>query len=270
MVVMERIPHKRPWGRRDLPYGISAIDHKIGEVWYECPNRPLPILIKSLFTSERLSVQVHPDDITAQQAGFPSGKEEFWFVTAASENATLGIGLRGPVLEHALYESALDGSILDLMEWFPVKAGEFFHIPPGTIHAIGAGVDIVEVQQNVDITYRLYDYGRGRELHLDAGIGIAKRRPHPLKFRGSIAADDFKQSEARLLSRCPHFSVWYTGRNSFSSLPEGDFHIIPLTGHATLGDHLVGPDAVLWGNRSDLTTLSSDFSCLAVKGSLSY
>ncbi len=186
MTILERSLHERPWGREDLPSAYHAGGRRIGEVWHQHPDARLPVLVKSTFTSQRLSVQVHPDDDAARRAGLSSGKEEWWLVTAASADAVLGIGLKAPVAAEALRLAALDGSIIDLMEWFPVRAGDFFHIPPGTVHAIGPEVEIIEVQQNADVTYRIFDYGRGRELHLDAGLALARRVPHPPELRGRL------------------------------------------------------------------------------------
>jgi mannose-6-phosphate isomerase len=97
------------------------------------------------------------------------GKEECWLVIDAEPGATLGVGFHEPVSHEVLRAAALDGSIEDMLVWHPVKAGDFFYIPANTVHAIGAGVSLIEIQQNSDITYRLYDYGRPRELHLDKG-----------------------------------------------------------------------------------------------------
>lgn len=264
MVILHRSLHERPWGRCDLPDIYGAQGRQIGEIWHQHPDTPLPVLIKSLFTSERLSVQVHPDDASARLTGLPSGKEEWWLVTAAAPEATLGVGLRSPITAEALREAALDGSIIDLMVWFPVKAGDFFHIPPGTVHAIGPGVDIVEVQQNADVTYRLYDYGRGRELHLDAGIAAATPLPHPPQLRGALAIEGIEREVPRLLTRCPHFRVWYANTSSLGALPDGSFQIVPLAGNTVYEDWVIRPGIVLWGNPADLGGASPDFACLVI------
>ena len=136
------------------------------------------LLVKYIFTSEKLSVQVHPSDAQTQAAGLgKQGKEECWLIIAAEPDATIGIGFHQPVNAKTMSAAALDGSIESLMRWYPVAAGDFFYIPANTVHAIGAGVSLIEVQQNSDITYRLYDYGRPRELHLDQGIAVARGEP---------------------------------------------------------------------------------------------
>ena len=171
MSLLETKMVAKPWGREVLPAPfVAPPGEKIGEVWFEPPPGLDRLLVKYLFTSEKLSVQNHP--------GGPQGKEECWLVVAAEPGATLGVGFREPISADAMRAAALDGSIEGLLVWHPVKPGDFFYIPAGTVHAIGAGVSLIEVQQNNDVTYRLYDYGRPRELHLDAGIAVALGQPH--------------------------------------------------------------------------------------------
>jgi mannose-6-phosphate isomerase len=171
---------EKPWGRDKLPAPFAVPPgQRIGEIWFEPPSHFARLLVKYIFTSEALSVQVHPSD--AQLPGH--GKEECWLVVDAQPGAALGIGFRAPLSSGAMRQAALDGSIEHLLEWHPVKPGDFFYIPAGTVHAIGAGVSLIEVQQNSDVTYRLYDYGRPRELHLDAGIAVALGGPHAAEHR---------------------------------------------------------------------------------------
>ncbi len=168
----------KPWGMRDLPKAFAGKGREsepIGEIWYgEGGTENAPLLVKYLFTSERLSIQVHPDDEYAQQKGYACGKEECWIVLDAAPGATIGLGLTHRVSVAELQASISDGSIEQLLDWKPVKTGDVIYVPAGTIHAIGADIVLVEVQQNVDLTYRLYDYGRPRELHLEDGIAVSK------------------------------------------------------------------------------------------------
>lgn len=176
---------EKPWGRTDIPSHIAANDgSRIGEVWFS-PERVinLPLLVKYIFTSENLSVQVHPNDEQAQQHGMSGGKSECWYVLDAAPDARLGIGMCQDLTSEELRAAALDGSIETLMEWKPVKSGSFYYIPAGTVHAIGGGVTLVEIQQNNDVTYRLYDYGRPRELHLDQGVAVSAAEPYGLPDR---------------------------------------------------------------------------------------
>ena len=174
---------EKVWGRHKLtPWfpDAPADGEPVGEIWYEMEGVPADapeLLVKFLFTSEKLSIQVHPDDEAARARGYPRGKDEAWLVLAAEPHATIGLGLKRAVSHDELRAAALDGSIEDLVDWRPVTAGEVIYSPAGTVHAIGPGLAIVEVQQNVDLTYRLYDYGRPRELHLDDGIAVSDPVP---------------------------------------------------------------------------------------------
>jgi len=173
---------EKVWGRQDLlpAFGdVAQGGEPVGEIWFEHPGgEDVELLVKYLFTSERLSIQVHPDDAAARAAGHERGKDEAWFILEAERGATIGLGLRHPVGREALRAAALDGSIDELVDWRPVQTGEIIYSPAGTVHAIGPGLKLIEVQQNIDLTYRLYDYGRPRELHLEAGIAVAKPKPY--------------------------------------------------------------------------------------------
>ena len=165
------------WGRDQLPAPFCDADHgRTGEIWFDPPSDMPQLLVKYLFTSEKLSVQVHPNDKQAPDGA--SGKEECWFIIDAEPGARLAVGLNRACSKTELRDAALDGSIEDLLAWHKVKAGDFFYLPAGTIHAIGPGISLIEVQQNSDITYRLYDYGRPRELHLDRALEVARPEPY--------------------------------------------------------------------------------------------
>jgi mannose-6-phosphate isomerase len=181
---------EKPWGRKCFPqiFGRSAVE-PIGEIWFVGPA-DAPLLAKYLFTSERLSVQVHPDDEQARRLGFARGKSECWFVLDAEPQATIGLGLRRELTRDELRAAALDGSVVEEIEWRPVAAGDFLYVPAGTIHAIGGGICLLEFQQNSDVTYRLYDYGRPRELHLDESIAVACRGPYPERLARRVDERD--------------------------------------------------------------------------------
>lgn len=229
---------EKPWGRATLP--IPVEDHgggrRIGEIWFtRDDDRPMPLLVKLLFTSERLSIQVHPDDEQARARGLPAGKTECWYVTAAEPGAVLGIGTREPVSRERLRASALDGGIEALIDWKPVQAGDFFIIPAGTVHAIGAGVSLVEIQQNSDVTYRLYDYGRPRELHLDDGLAVARAEPYPAAR--SLRTGGGREG-CRLLAQCEHFTIVKGTDPSavMARLGSGPVWIVPIEGEVTHGE----------------------------------
>lgn len=172
---------EKPWGRHDL---APLFDDQpgdappVGEIWFDDPaGRPRELLIKYLFTSQKLSVQVHPDDAAAQARGYPRGKDEAWVVLSAEPNSTIALGLKQDMDPAAVRQGALDGSIEAMLHWQPVEAGDVIYSPAGTIHAIGAGLRVVEIQQNLDLTYRFYDYGSDRELHLDDAMEVSHFGP---------------------------------------------------------------------------------------------
>jgi mannose-6-phosphate isomerase len=169
-------PSLRPkvWGRKRLLPWFPDADEPIGEVWYEA-NCELPLLVKLLFTSERLSIQVHPDD---GEDG-PRGKTEMWHILEAEPGAQIALGFREPITRERMIEAAQTGEIERLVRWFPVHPGETYLTPAHTVHAIGAGIVLCEIQQNSDVTYRLYDYGRPRELHLAQAAAVADLGVHP-------------------------------------------------------------------------------------------
>jgi mannose-6-phosphate isomerase len=170
---------EKPWGRTELPAMFDETNgRKIGELWFDGPD-DAPLLVKYLFTSERLSVQVHPNDEQARARGLPRGKSECWYVVEAEPGASIGLGLKREVEAEELRAAAINGSIVELLDWRPVEAGDFLAVPAGTIHAIGGGISLVEIQQNSNVTYRLYDYGRPRELHLEDALAVANRGPYP-------------------------------------------------------------------------------------------
>lgn len=181
---------EKPWGRTSLPpmFDLPA-GKRIGEVWFTGAGN-LPLLAKYIFTSEALSIQVHPDDEQARARGLPSGKTECWYILDADPDAVIGLGLRREITNEELRASARDGSIEGLMHWQPVGAGDFIFVPAGTVHAIGAGISLLEFQQNADVTYRLYDYGRPRELHLEDGVAVATAGPFDTSRIKKISAGE--------------------------------------------------------------------------------
>jgi mannose-6-phosphate isomerase len=170
---------EKPWGRTRLWPGFdNPSGARIGEIWFEAPEGANPaLMVKYLFTSEKLSIQVHEDDATAQAAGRERGKDEAWVILAADPDATIALGTVRPVTRDELRAAARDGRIEQLVDWKPAKAGDVIYSAARTIHAIGAGITLIEVQQNVDLTYRLYDYGRPRALHLEAGLAVSDTVP---------------------------------------------------------------------------------------------
>lgn len=179
---MKLRPHQveKPWGRMEIPriFGETG-GRRVGEIWFDAPDgAELPLLAKYIFTSEKLSVQVHPSDEDARARNLSLGKAECWYILEAEPGATLGLGLLAPLSAAEIRKAAVDGYLEELVDWKPVSVGDFFYVPPGTIHAIGAGIALLEFQQNADITYRLYDYGRPRELHIEEALSVSSGCPY--------------------------------------------------------------------------------------------
>ena len=195
----------KPWGVEDLhPWNTARHDGSpIGEIWYERPDIAAAdpsLLLKLLFTSQPLSIQVHPDDAAAHAMGLKRGKTEAWYVLSAAPEAKIALGLRRRLNPQQLRKAIDDGSISELVVWRAVSADDVIFVPAGTIHAIGAGLIIAELQQRSDATFRLFDFGRQRELQIDNAIVAANTGPADFQVRpGQLTA------ERRLLVSSPHF-----------------------------------------------------------------
>ncbi|MFP5229791.1 MAG: type I phosphomannose isomerase catalytic subunit [Acidobacteriota bacterium] len=197
----------RPWGFQDLhPWFHYRTDGEpIGEVWLTgemclADTGPLqgtslaeitkqqrdallgpgltgadfPLLIKLLFPKDKLSVQVHPDDALAQHYGEPRGKTECWYALDAQPEAAVALGIRPGVTVEQVKTAVHDASLESLLEMLPVHKGDMIFVDAGTVHAMGPGVVILETQQTSDLTYRMYDYGSARELHLEKSFAAMR------------------------------------------------------------------------------------------------
>ncbi len=174
-VRLPSLAKEKVWGSTHLSPWYPDSDKNIGEVWFEAD---LPLLVKFIFTSENLSVQVHPDDDFASKYENSRGKTEMWHILRAEPGARIAIGFHEAISPNHLRSASASGEIEKLLKWVNVRAGETYFIPAGTVHAIGAGIALCEIQQHSDVTYRLYDYGRPRELHLDKAAQVSSLRAH--------------------------------------------------------------------------------------------
>lgn len=231
----------KPWGKVELPHPFqSSSSTPIGEIWFEPPSAFSDILVKYIFTSEKLSVQVHPSDLNPLTKGIGrKGKDECWLITSADPNASLAIGFKEKLGVAEVRSAALDGSIEDLLAWYPVTAGDFFYIPAGTVHAIGEGISLIEVQQNTDITYRLYDYGRPRELHLEEAMAVAK-----LGLYDPLNRKRLEPQGCQTLVEGPHFELRYvdsSARTEAFTVKRQPALILPLEGTISIGEESVLP-----------------------------
>ncbi|MCH7978150.1 MAG: class I mannose-6-phosphate isomerase [Acidobacteria bacterium] len=254
---LEPFFQERVWGRKDLSYlydSPPALPHPVGEVWLTADSnrvangawkgstlgelcrscglellgrqihnsrsqspQAFPLLVKFLFTTEKLSVQVHPPDSYARKREGSDGKTEMWHVLQAEAGARLAVGFREELranqgLDRKALQAAIEsGDIEEMLYWREVGEGETFYVPAGTIHTIGAGLILCEIQQNSDITYRLYDYkrpgndGQPRTLHVEKGLEVLQTRTpggrtSPLERR-------WEQGELQCLVACPYFAT---------------------------------------------------------------
>jgi mannose-6-phosphate isomerase len=233
---MQPVFDPRPWGTLDLSpiYPHHRFEEKIGEAWLTGdaskvangslkekslaalsteygrelvgdaaadPSR-FPLLLKFLFPHEKLSVQVHPDDEAARRVGQPWGKTECWYVAHAKPGAQIALGLKSGATREQFEQAIHQKRAEELLNWINVYPGEMIYVAGGTVHTLGPGAIIVETQQQSDTTYRLYDYGRPRELHLKQGMAVIKEkvgsgkvvRPAPTNLNGGA------NRRARLIS----------------------------------------------------------------------
>jgi mannose-6-phosphate isomerase len=220
---------EKVWGSTRLSPWFPDSDKPIGEAWY-LTGQDLPLLVKLLFTTERLSVQVHPDD---GEDG-PRGKTEMWYILDALPGASIALGFREPITRERLRDSTRTGEIEELLNWMPVKAGEAYFTAAHTVHAIGAGIVLCEIQQNSDVTYRLWDYGRPRELHVDQAVALADLGVHP------GAVEPVRLAGGReLLVKSTHFVtelVQMAPGQEFHPVPEKCQLWISIAGRATIGE----------------------------------
>lgn len=142
----------------------------LGNVEHGIASAGSPLLIKMIFAREKLSVQVHPDDKMAQKYGEPRGKTECWYALAAEPGAQVAAGLKPGVTQEQVKAGIHDGTLEQSLEILPVEAGDMIFVDAGTVHAIWPGSILLETQQNCDLTYRMFDYGRPRELHIEKSL----------------------------------------------------------------------------------------------------
>ncbi len=206
----------RIWGFNDLSpwFDCKTTGEPIGEVWLtgdECvadtgplagtklndivrshnlallgdgySGETFPLLVKVLFPKEKLSVQVHPDDAMAQRYGDPRGKTECWYALDSKPGAQVALGIQPEVAPAKVRSSIDDATLENLLHWLPVEKQDMIFVDAGTVHAIGPGLVLLETQQNSDLTYRMYDYGRPRELHVDRSLEAMRLKTNAGKIK---------------------------------------------------------------------------------------
>lgn len=260
----------KPWGSRDLrPWsGIEQDGVAIGELWFQRADVKAPdpaLLLKLLFTKEPLSIQVHPDDEFAQSIGLAHGKTEAWYVLSATPGAAVALGLKRRLAAPELRASIEDGSISDLVQWHRVEKDDVIFVPAGTIHAIGAGLVIAEIQQRSDATFRIFDHGRQRELHVDNAVASANAGPAECQSVSRRLTD-----VRMLLVASPHFvleRIDLPPKSTWDLDAEHETWFLVLQGQARVGllNAVVGEAIFLEADRTGIE-VGSD----GLKGLLAY
>lgn len=208
--------------------GAGALGTKAAKFPY------FPLLIKLIDAHDNLSVQVHPDDEYALRVEGEYGKTEMWYIVDAASGAELLYGFQHEITKEEFRRRIEDNRLLDVVRRVPVKKGDVFFIPAGTLHAIGKGILICEIQQNSNTTYRVYDYGRigtdgrPRDLHIEKALEVTHLAPVTQHAASALPIDIIAGAEVRLLAACDFFTVYhlavkgtcalYAGVDSFQCL----------------------------------------------------
>ncbi len=254
---------ERVWGKKSLApwFASTGTEELVGEAWLTGPQSVVetgphagerldavvaeegaavlgegsteaafPLLVKILFPADKLSVQVHPDDAQAQAIGEPRGKTECWYVLEAEPGAAVALGLKHGVTLEDVRSAIADGSLEEKLEMVPVSVGDMLFVDAGTVHAIGPGVVLLETQQTSDRTYRMFDYGRPRELHVEQGIGVTK-----LATRAGKVEPRSMDGFTRLIEE-KYFSVdrFDLARGSVTVMMDGPGCLVGLNGSASV------------------------------------
>jgi mannose-6-phosphate isomerase len=257
----------KPWGVLDLrPWSDLHQDgNAIGEIQYERSGgagAKASLLLKLLFTSQSLSIQVHPDDAYALSVGLPNGKSEAWYVLSAKPDAKIALGLKQRLTPQQLRGAIDDGSISKLVVWQPASQGEVIFVPAGTIHAIGAGLVIAEIQQRSDATFRMFDFGRGRELHIDSAVAVSDTGSAAF----SVLPERISDERALLLSN-PHFvleRINLEPNSTWSLTAERETWVLVLNGSGRAGSFDVGKGEAIFaeGDRVAIYAGADGMVCL--------
>jgi mannose-6-phosphate isomerase len=248
---------RKPWGVADLrPWSsIDGSGDAVGELCFHRAegNTPDPaLLLKLLFTSEPLSIQVHPDDAFARSIGLPNGKSEAWYILSATPDARVAVGLKRNLTSQELRASIKDGSIAGLTQWRSVAKGDIIFVAAGTIHAIGAGIVLAEIQQHSDTTFRLFDYGRQRQLHEDSAVAVSDAGPIQTQ-----AGQRHLTAARTALIASQHFvleRIDLPANSRWSLHADRETWILVIEGHTRIGpiDASVGDAVFAEADRADI------------------
>ena len=203
-----------------------------------------PVLIKLIDAKDNLSVQVHPDNEYAARVEHEFGKTEMWYVLDAAPGATLIYGFKIKIGKEEFKQAIESNTLLDVLNVVEVKKGDMFFIEAGTVHAIGKGALIAEIQQNSNSTYRVYDYGRlgkdgkPRELHIQKAIDVSKTEPAKYGTKPFGKKEEISGGTRQMLTECPLFSVYnyeLCGKVELNANEESFNHILVVDGSGKIG-----------------------------------
>ena len=194
-----------------------------------------PLLIKLIDAKGNLSVQVHPDNDYAMRVEGEYGKTEMWYIVDCEPGASLLYGFKHKISKEEFRQRIEDNTLLDVCNKVPVHKGDVFFIEAGTLHAIGEGILICEIQQNSNTTYRIYDYGRvgadgkPRELHVDKALDVTRLEPPARGTKPLADVDIFPNMDVKLLAECEFFTAYHASLNGESILHAGEDSFQSLT-----------------------------------------
>jgi mannose-6-phosphate isomerase len=208
---------RKIWGYEKWTVSTHPVGLSLPRIGYD-----YPLLVKIIRATETLSVQVHPDDEYARVHENSRGKTECWYVLDAKRNSSIICGLTGTYSADELRTAISENRLEPYLRSIPVKKGDFIFIPAGLVHAIKGGLRLLEIQQSSDITYRLYDWGRGREVHVEKGLAVLKDI-QPQVFRNFAGRFD-----------CPYFALDVVEGEADITGQDADYALFALKGNGEL------------------------------------
>lgn len=270
--------HNGPFQNSNLQEIIEKVPNELlGTAIYRKYGKELPLLVKIINANQNLSIQVHPNDSCAQKQGYQRGKTEMWYILdTTDENAFIISGFNQSITQEEYVDAVHNNSLEDKLKKHPVKKGDIFYIPSGTVHAIGKGCVILEIQQACDITYRIYDYnrkdaqGNTRELHTD----LAKEAIDWQHYKNDKLPMEDSKTISHPIINSPNFTTNLIRLNQ-TELQLGDtpthFKILSCTkGHATLSHNgidytLDTAESILLPASLENVNLKSTTDCLLLE-----
>lgn len=240
------------WGgtRLKTEYGFISDEEKVAEAWMLSSHKDgrnidgeMPILVKLIDARDKLSVQVHPNDEYAYRVEGEPGKTEMWYIVDCEEGARLIYGFKKELSKEEFERRIRDNTLDEVMNYVPVHRGDVFFIPSGTLHAIGAGILIAEIQQSSNTTYRVSDYGRlgadgkPRQLHVEKALDVTETVPPTVPYGQVGEITEYSFGKVRTLSECQYFSAYEIDLDgNFETTPTNFLHFLVLDGEITVGN----------------------------------